>query len=146
MGNAVAGDLTTALRQRIAVEGRLDHGPEEVERDGAGAALGEHAAEASFAGADIEDELAVQVAALFQHDGVEEQCAAGVAFVDEADVLGGEGLPSAGVVFFSIRIWSGKKGGHYARVAKAGDRRRSEIRWQVTLDLQAGTFPSSELS
>ena len=80
------------------MSGCLDHGPEEVERNGAGAALGEHAAEASFAGADIQNQLAVYVAALLQHDGVEQQCPAWVALVYEADVLGREGLPAAVVV------------------------------------------------
>ena len=75
-----------------------------------GAALGEHAGEASFAGADIENKLAVQVAALFQHDRVEEQCAAWIAFVDEADVFGGEGGPSAGVVFCGHQNLVSEKG------------------------------------
>ena len=89
---------------------RLDHGPEEVERDGAGAALGEHAAEAAFAGADIEDDLALQIAALFQHDGVKEHGPAGIAFVDEADVLGGEGCPAGFVALVGHRILLGQKG------------------------------------
>lgn len=90
--------------------GCLDHGPEEVERDGAGAALGEHAAEAAFAGADVEDELAVYVSALFQHDVVEEHGAAWVAFVDEADVLGREGFPAAVVDFLGHQNPAGEKG------------------------------------
>ena len=92
------------------MSGGLDHGPEEVERDGAGAALGEHAAEASFAGADIEDDPIANVAALLQHYRVEEQGSAGVAFVDEADVFGGEGGPSAGVVFCGHQNLVSEKG------------------------------------
>ena len=38
--------------------------------------------------------LSVYVAALLQHDVVEKHGAAGVAFVDEADVFGGEGRAS----------------------------------------------------
>ena len=56
--------------------------------------------------------FAVQVAAFLKQDGVEEHGAAGVAFVDEADVLGGEGLPAGGVVFFGHQ-----NSGRYERAA-----------------------------
>ena len=86
-----------------ALAGCLHHRPEEVERNGLCPASGEHAAEAPFAGADIKNKLAVQVAALFQHDGVEQQGPAWIALIDEADPLGGECLPSAIVVLFGHR-------------------------------------------
>ena len=55
--------------------------------------------------------LIANVAALLQHYRVEEQGSAGVAFVDEADVFGGEGLSIRwGRLAAGIRIWFSEKG------------------------------------
>ena len=71
---------------------------------------GEHATEAAFAGTNVEDELAVYVPAFLQHDVVEEHGPAGVTFVDEANVFGGEGRPAGWVARVGHRILLGEKG------------------------------------
>ena len=122
------------------MSGGLDHGPEEVERNGAGAALGEHAAEASFAGADIEDDPIANVAALLQHYESRSKVRLGSPsstkrMYSEAKAVHPLGSSSAG-----IRIWSVKKGRPLCT---------SDVSWRPSaqrdtlagdLDLQAGDF------
>ncbi len=66
----------------------------------------------------VDHDLAVQVAALIQHDGIEEHGPAWIALVHKTDVLRCECCPSAIAVSLGHDCQAGRRGGRCARVAR----------------------------